>query len=434
MIQSNLNIDEEALVQSYFGGGALGRSLKSAIKDGVEQVTKKASDAVKAFKLSKTPVKQKIKAQEGISDQDALVGARDRVQYLIENDPYFVPQEPSERQGPYGTEILYGTRSANPWQLAIGEDMIYRLSNFGYNIDDLIPARRNGDMGVYRPSTYVKLQAREPIDIVVSSDIPSNVGGYHSSNGKNVYKVTSNTNGPDLQSTQIHESLMHGTDDLLKALGWVPSKPGEAITGYDVPWIYQQWADNVSSLPIIASKNSNKWYELRATLGELRTQIYKAMAKSKGKEFYKQATITPEFRSLFENNVDHMNAQDIASFLRNINNYGNDYAEVLLREAESGETNKLDALKSLIKYAPAIYYGVSNMPTNYVEQRSENLYKKGGQIHIKEKNRGKFTASAKAHGMGVQEYAHKVVNDPNATPLQRKRAQFALNSKKWSRH
>ena len=36
MIQSNLNIDEEALVQSYFGGGALGRSLKRAIKDGVE--------------------------------------------------------------------------------------------------------------------------------------------------------------------------------------------------------------------------------------------------------------------------------------------------------------------------------------------------------------------------------------------------------------
>ena len=53
MIQSNLNIDEKILVQSYFGGGALGRSLKRAIKDGVEQITKKASDTVKAFKLSK---------------------------------------------------------------------------------------------------------------------------------------------------------------------------------------------------------------------------------------------------------------------------------------------------------------------------------------------------------------------------------------------
>lgn len=68
MIQSNLNIDEEALVQSYFGGGALGRSLKRAIKEGIEQITKKASDIVRDFKLSKaikeetkkTPVRQEL--------------------------------------------------------------------------------------------------------------------------------------------------------------------------------------------------------------------------------------------------------------------------------------------------------------------------------------------------------------------------------------
>ncbi len=52
-------------------------------------------------------------------------------------------------------------------------------------------------------------------------------------------------------------------------------------------------------------------------------------------------------------------------------------------------------------------------------------------IHIKKKNKGKFTAAAKAHGMGVQEYARKVLNDPNATPLQRRRANFAKNSTKF---
>lgn len=60
-----------------------------------------------------------------------------------------------------------------------------------------------------------------------------------------------------------------------------------------------------------------------------------------------------------------------------------------------------------------------------------NSYKKGSKIHIKKKNRGKFTASAKAHGMGVQEYANKVLNDPNATPLQKKRANFARNAKRF---
>lgn len=54
-----------------------------------------------------------------------------------------------------------------------------------------------------------------------------------------------------------------------------------------------------------------------------------------------------------------------------------------------------------------------------------------GGIHIKKKNRGKFTKSAKQHGMGVQEYARKVVNDPNATTLQKRRAQFAINAKKF---
>ena len=62
---------------------------------------------------------------------------------------------------------------------------------------------------------------------------------------------------------------------------------------------------------------------------------------------------------------------------------------------------------------------------NYIQ------YLKSGSIHIKKQNKGKFTASAKAAGEGVQEHAHKVMNDPNATPLQKKRANFAIQAKKW---
>ena len=58
-------------------------------------------------------------------------------------------------------------------------------------------------------------------------------------------------------------------------------------------------------------------------------------------------------------------------------------------------------------------------------------FKKGGGIHIKEKNRGKFTKSAKAAGESVQEHAAKVLSDPNATSLQKKRANFARNAAKW---
>lgn len=57
--------------------------------------------------------------------------------------------------------------------------------------------------------------------------------------------------------------------------------------------------------------------------------------------------------------------------------------------------------------------------------------KNGSGIHIKEKNKGKFTKSAKAAGQSVQEHAKSVLNDPNATPLQKKRANFARNAAKW---
>ena len=55
----------------------------------------------------------------------------------------------------------------------------------------------------------------------------------------------------------------------------------------------------------------------------------------------------------------------------------------------------------------------------------------GLNIHIKLKNRGKFTASAKKAGESVQQHAQSVLHDPNATPLQKKRANFARNATKW---
>lgn len=80
-----------------------------------------------------------------------------------------------------------------------------------------------------------------------------------------------------------------------------------------------------------------------------------------------------------------------------------------------------------------------NTPENYqlvlkwLDEHGVKPLKSGGSIKIKKKNKGKFTASAKAAGEGVQEHAHKVMNDSNATPLQKKRANFAIQAKKWHR-
>lgn len=71
---------------------------------------------------------------------------------------------------------------------------------------------------------------------------------------------------------------------------------------------------------------------------------------------------------------------------------------------------------------------LTNLFDGYIE-----IYKKGSKIHIKKKNIGKFTESAKRAGKSVQQHARDVVNDPNTTKLQKRRAQFAINSKKWNK-
>ena len=54
-------------------------------------------------------------------------------------------------------------------------------------------------------------------------------------------------------------------------------------------------------------------------------------------------------------------------------------------------------------------------------------------IHIKPANKGKFTAKAKAAGMGVQQYASKVLaKGSKASGATKKQANFARNAKGWN--
>lgn len=84
-----------------------------------------------------------------------------------------------------------------------------------------------------------------------------------------------------------------------------------------------------------------------------------------------------------------------------------------------------------MKYNIELLNQMSNVSEDTLVCQYISHLKKGGSIHIKKKNRGKFTESAKRAGKSVQEHARDVVNDPNATTLQKRRAQFALNAKKF---
>ena len=52
-----------------------------------------------------------------------------------------------------------------------------------------------------------------------------------------------------------------------------------------------------------------------------------------------------------------------------------------------------------------------------------NTFAEGGGIHIKPSKRGTFTAAAKKHGKGVQEFASQVLaNKENYSPAMKKKA------------
>ena len=62
----------------------------------------------------------------------------------------------------------------------------------------------------------------------------------------------------------------------------------------------------------------------------------------------------------------------------------------------------------------------------------EGLFAEGGKIYIKPSKRGTFTAAAKKRGMGVQEFASKVLaNKDSYSPEMVKKANFARNAAKW---
>lgn len=77
---------------------------------------------------------------------------------------------------------------------------------------------------------------------------------------------------------------------------------------------------------------------------------------------------------------------------------------------------------------------VKGKTSNRGAVRTEDIYKKyGGSINIKPSKRGTFTAAASKHGMGVQEFASRVLrNKENYSPAMVKKANFAKNASKWN--
>ena len=68
---------------------------------------------------------------------------------------------------------------------------------------------------------------------------------------------------------------------------------------------------------------------------------------------------------------------------------------------------------------------INTMMTIYDSMPDNSDYRDGGSIHIKEENRGKFNELLDRTGKSASWFKE------HGTPLQKKRATFALNARKW---
>ena len=78
------------------------------------------------------------------------------------------------------------------------------------------------------------------------------------------------------------------------------------------------------------------------------------------------------------------------------------------------------------------YSGLANPNDMFIIGTTRAKRKEGG-ITIAPSKRGTFTAAATKHGMGVQEFASRVLrNKDSYSPAMVKKANFARNASKWN--
>lgn len=78
------------------------------------------------------------------------------------------------------------------------------------------------------------------------------------------------------------------------------------------------------------------------------------------------------------------------------------------------------------------WLAIDDLKENQMNNFMSNVAKDGGKIYIKPSKRGTFTAAAKQRGLGVQEFANKVLaNKENYSTAMVRKANFAKNASKW---
>ena len=149
--------------------------------------------------------------------------------------------------------------------------------------------------------------------------------------------------------------------------------------------------------------------------------LFSNKAKNKYKDLLAQKQFAEAWqRNSILNNATNLQQNQVDNLLQNYAAYGG-----LLDYGSSGAidydlANRQLGIESMKAMGQNRQYALPNLGLN--------TFAEGGGIHIKPSKRGTFTAAAKKHGKGVQEFASQVLaNKENYSPAMVKKANFARN-------
>ena len=205
-------------------------------------------------------------------------------------------------------------------------------------------------------------------------------------------KIMIRESNQDKLGTLIHE-IRHRVDD------------GVPTTQHEMDLLQAAFGPEFLKIPYAIKYNYDTTPDMVTTIGDARRALFG------------ERSIPIEMQNDF---IDILPDETITNAVKKGNGYGRELIE-MLEKSETLTPERVNAFREAMKYV-----GMSALPL-LLGSTYTNNYKSGGSIHIKKKNKGKFTDYC--GGKVTEECIRKGKNSSN--PTTRKRANFAANARKW---
>ena len=293
-------------------------------------------------------------------------------------------------------------------------DKLYKQGDI-YNVNPMIAEE-------YSNKVVPKLQGRKGYayaPITLETYIPFRRNPYELTGHSSIRFPDNNyisKGGEDNTYNLLTDNCADATSEALAYIYNIPKPSGIGIT---TPWGIQEWAlSHIQGAK--KTYNNEKWGITTVMLPIVNPKQYKR---------YKE--VSESFKNYYNSEKDSDKRQNMREKLKSKGmQVPEKFKENNAKYPHFDESYKV---RKSIKHAGelmnklATFSGnsIGNAAVSAASKKQEALFKKGGGIHIKPENKGKFTATMKRTGKTAEQLAH------SKNPLTRKRAIFAINSRKW---